>query len=382
VGTASAEAYDAYLSGLSYWYRHTPQAHVEALQQFERAVGHDPAFLRARAAAAKVYLFAFTRERSYSAAIGQHPYALLRRALTHLEVAWHRPIADVHVMRSWLAFRRHQLDLAIAEAEHALDLSPNDADALEALAEALIYAGRTEEGGAFADRALRQSPIQPAAPLYVKGIAAFVAGDPAGAVELFERAGRFAPEPSRFAAILAAAYSELGDAAAASGALELYKKALGTGGSLEDALWRHPFEELAVAERFAAGLKAAGAKWVSWEFLPIDRDNRLSGEELRALLFGHSIQGLNMTLALPWRQTRTVEGAVQDTGRWRAIWYAVPSGGVGRIEGDRLCETWPDLSAAVPFCVSVHRLPPGPWSRIGDYVMVNDLGAHLFKVVD
>ena len=52
-----------------------------------------------------------------------------------------QPNADYHVLRSWLALKKHQHDRAIAEAEQGLELNPNDVEALEALAEALAAMG-------------------------------------------------------------------------------------------------------------------------------------------------------------------------------------------------------------------------------------------------
>ncbi len=87
-----------------------------------------------------------------------------------------QPNADFHVVLSKFAVTKHQHDLAIAEAKRALELGPNDAGALEAAAQALIYAGQPEEGIEFAQQALRQNPTLRGRPLYLMGLGEFALG--------------------------------------------------------------------------------------------------------------------------------------------------------------------------------------------------------------
>ncbi|MCH8883835.1 MAG: hypothetical protein IIA41_10105, partial [SAR324 cluster bacterium] len=81
-------------------------------------------------------------------------------------------------MRAWLALGRYQHSRAIAEAKRALELSPNDVDALEALARARIYAGQPRSGIELAQKAMRQNPTLLARPFMLMGLAEFALGNP------------------------------------------------------------------------------------------------------------------------------------------------------------------------------------------------------------
>ena len=54
--------------------------------------------------------------------------------------------AESHVVRSRMALNKHQIGVALQEAERALEFNANDVDALKAKAGALIYSGKYEEG--------------------------------------------------------------------------------------------------------------------------------------------------------------------------------------------------------------------------------------------
>ena len=68
----------------------------------------------------------------------------------------------------------------------------DDLDALEALAEVLIYAGKPTEGRTHAERAMRLNPTIPANALYLIGLSHFASGNPKEAATFVERALRHA----------------------------------------------------------------------------------------------------------------------------------------------------------------------------------------------
>jgi TolB-like protein/class 3 adenylate cyclase len=410
-GTDNVAAHDAYLLGLSAYYRRTPEDNARAAAYFERAIGLDPDYAAAHTALAKVYVQAALGEQAYADELGIFWTEGYTRAARMLDKGMARPSADARTLNSWLALRKHQHGRAIAEAEAALALNPNDAEALEALAEALIYSGRPQDGIIQAQKAMAQNPLLLGRPLYLIGLAEFALGDSDRAIERLARAIELAPaHRPEFSGLLAAAYGELGRAAEAEAAFADYQEGLlnrpALAWSVEPqpfanprshtwwrvdlawAVYAHPFASRDVLERLAKGLKSAGATSGIGGFLPMYAENRLSGKELGALLFGSSISGKGFrpgeTL---WRQDRAADGAVRHRG------YPVHPGleraatGIGRIEGDRLCERWPGPGlgpdAALDTCVAIYRIADSKARlRWGDYVMATDTGPHPFSRID
>ena len=172
IGTDSIASYDAYLQGLSFYYRRTPKDNAKAAAHFEQAIELDPGYSVAYTALAKAYLQSIWDVR-YAAELGVTWRKSIAEAWKLLPKVNGQFDADLHVLRSWLALLRRQHQEAIAEARRALELRPNDADALEALADALIHAGQPKQGMDFAQRAMRQNPSLLARPLYLMGLAEF-----------------------------------------------------------------------------------------------------------------------------------------------------------------------------------------------------------------
>ena len=119
-------------------------------------------------------------------------------------------------------------------------------------------------------------------------------------------------------------------------------------------------------------------------YLPLHQQNKLSGSEIKALLFGKEIQGHRFWWEPhTWRQQRTTDGGVQHFG-WQIHPY-VQGGdtGIGRIENDMLCEQWADLPKNLEICVVVFRIPErNARSRCGDYVMATVTGPQPFKLAE
>jgi TolB-like protein/Flp pilus assembly protein TadD len=405
-GTDNAAAHDAYLLGLSAYYRRTPEENAKAAAYFAEAIQLDSNYSAAHTALAKVYVRAVIGEHAYAEKLGIFWADGYTRAWRLLEQGMARPNADFHVLRSWLALRKRQYDQAIAQARQALELNPNDADALEALAEALIYAGQAKAGIKFANRAMRQNPSLLGRPIYLVGLAEFAQGNPEKAVENLELAIREAPSrKADFAGILAAALGELGRAEQAEAAFRSFSQGILNRPSMAwsvkpeafanprfhtwrrlDLAWSvysYPFADRGVLERLAAGFEAAGAPSSVGGYLPLGATNALRGPEIESLLFGAEIKGKNFWLSeFVWHQRRTAAGAVMHVGD--PIHAGLPeiATGVGRIQDDMLCEQWPVLTKAFEICVVVFRVP-GRQARLrwGDYVMVTDTGPQPFSLI-
>jgi adenylate cyclase len=167
--TDNLEAYDFYLRGmesaLRAYYGTNKQANVQAQQLLEKAIELDPAYAEAYVGLGLTYFYdgfyrwSPDRTQSFDQAL-----ELLQKAIAlddSLPLA-HQLLSGVYV------WEKKQHDRAIAEAERAVALDPNNADGYVNLGSALTWAGRAEEGIGLMEKAMRLNPRYP--PMYLQGL--------------------------------------------------------------------------------------------------------------------------------------------------------------------------------------------------------------------
>jgi hypothetical protein len=375
--------------GLTFYYRRTPEAYAKAKAHFEQAVELDPNYSAAHTTLAKMYAQASLEAITFPNALGINWRAAAAKARRSLTKVQGQPNADVHVVRSWLALKRHQHKRAIAEAEQALELNPNNIDALEALAKAQIYAGQPKAGIELAEKAMRQNPTLLTRPFLLMGLAEFALGNPDKAAEHIERAFRLGSEEIDYAGILAAAYGELGNIDQAKAAYDIFRQGyVGRRPNLAWSMVLFPFSDRSVLERLAEGFKLAGVSVGIGGYLPLHEMNRLSGAEIEALLSGREIEGREFWTKQAWQRRQTADGEVEYGGfqiqpgiPWKVI------GSARIIQDDMLCEEWVSAIETLDICYVIFRIPDGEarirWGDfVGDFVIVTDTGPHPFRVVE
>ena len=175
LGTTNVAAHDAYLQGLSYYYRSTPADNAKAEPYFKQAIELDPQFARAYTALAKVYYKG--REWEYSQALVTWWRKAVFKAHRLLVRGDGDRIADVHVVRAQMALHKHQLRVARAEADRALELDANNVEALKVKAAVMIYSGDYAAGRTLADQVKRLDPVAIAEPLYLIALSYFATED-------------------------------------------------------------------------------------------------------------------------------------------------------------------------------------------------------------
>jgi adenylate cyclase len=383
IGTESVEAHDAYLLGLSFYYRRTPESFAKARTHFEQAIELDPGYSTAHVALAKLYAQAVSL--TYSRALKINNWDATAWARKALAEAGTDLNSDMHVVRSWLALNKYQHSRAISEAERALELNPNDVDALEALARARIYAGEPRSGIELAQSAMRQNPTLQARPFMLMGLAEFALGNPGNAVAHIERAFELGSQEITYAGIQASAYGKLGRIEQAQAAFTIFREGFGGAPDLARSVESFPFLDRGVLARLAEGLELAGVKvWFTREdggYLPLLASNRLSGAEIKRLLSGSKIEGKRFWYTDRWQRVETSEGNVAYSGT--DIQAGIPQDEIGtsRIEDDLICEQWPETPDAPELCSAIFRVPDGnARTRWGDYVLATDTGPHPFRL--
>ena len=213
--TSVPEAYDAFLRGWSHFRRKTPDDFARAIRYFKTAITLDPAYTRAYAALAGLYWDLAdknwsTATSAWSMRLGITMMEGLQREELYLKKAMENPGPLAHQVASGRFLRQGRHEMAIAEAQRAIDLDPNSAHALQAMGTVLIFAGQPGAATKWIDKAMRLSPKFEDDYLYLRGLAAFGDERYEEAAQLLIGAARHNPNDDRSLIVLAAAYGHLG----------------------------------------------------------------------------------------------------------------------------------------------------------------------------
>lgn len=225
--TIDPEARDSYVKGWESYQRDTPEEFVIAVAHFRRATRLDPEYRRAYAALAATYWRTWQQQWHHMLKISPRQRAW-EKARENLEKAMAQPTPLAHQIQSEMLFTNRHFDEAIAEAEKAISLEPNDPLGYIALANALTVAGRADEAVRLIRKAMHLNPNYPSSFLFALGLTEFSLGDYKEAAIALEQATRNEPLDYRPYLLLVASYGHLGAqeqaAAAISAANEVRRK--------------------------------------------------------------------------------------------------------------------------------------------------------------
>ena len=370
--TESAQAHDAFLRGWAHYLRATPEHYVLAVPFFEEAIRRDPGYGRAYAALASIHGNA--REKGWQTRLGLTPDDTLEKALDYLEKAKERPTPLSHQVASGFLSYAGRHDEAIAEAERAIALNANNPAGYFAKAKALTYAGRAAEAAEAIGKAMRFDPYYPPDYLFHLGMSRFGMERFDEAAEPLEEARKRVPDHRGTLTFLVATYGYLGRAEEAAFALGQLKQFAinavvdwrSSTTVLQANIW--PFAELADLERLRQGLRLGGMPEFRDEW-GLGRDDKLTGDEIRKLVFGRTLLGRHPVSGLTFTITRTADGRFTSEGLWS-------DSGVSRIVGDRLCNEWTKYG---PSCAVIYRNPDGSRKERSEYLLVQRSGAFPFS---
>jgi TolB-like protein/class 3 adenylate cyclase/rhodanese-related sulfurtransferase len=213
--TASAEAYDAFLRGWSYYQRSTPEDYARAVPHFEKAIELDPDYGRAYAALAAIYWTVTDKGQSTGGnywwmSLGIDPPSAIQLEQRNLQEAMKNPVVLAHRVASGRLSRQGKHEAAITEAERAVALDPNDPIAHKAMATALVYAGKPGEAAESIRQAIRLDPQFSHEYLFLLGLAQFGMERYEDAAETLTKAAQSNPDDERSLIVVAATYGHLG----------------------------------------------------------------------------------------------------------------------------------------------------------------------------
>ncbi len=242
-----------YLNRLGWAYYLTGR-YAEAIVTLQEAISRSPNFIATHVNLAISYLLQWFSQQSPAAQTLEPAVAAIQRAL-----AFSDSIYINHLVLGYISLFQQQYDQALAEMERGVTLTPTAAEGYAGLAEVLSLVGRSEEALEAASQALHLKPLVVDIHLINVGAAYAVAGHYTEARDSLQRfLSRY---PNRLDAhlILAAVYSELGQATEAQKeAAEVLR--LNPNFSLAVHKERMPIKDPAVLERHIAALRKAGLK--------------------------------------------------------------------------------------------------------------------------
>jgi adenylate cyclase len=215
--TESARAAAVFVRGWHHYHRYELWADRVALAAFSDAVALDPEFGRAHAALAALHWRCWLHRCGDGRHLGLASWGVVwDRAEHHLDLAMESPTALAHQVASRMLQQQGLHDEALAEAEQAAALEPNNPDAFATLAEVRTIAGSPRQALVELQRAqgtdLARSPLYPRA----LGRALFTANRFSEAMVALERAVALQPADVIALELLIASYGHLGRAEEAS----------------------------------------------------------------------------------------------------------------------------------------------------------------------
>jgi Flp pilus assembly protein TadD len=364
------------LKGWGHYLRLTPEDFAKAASSFRKAIELDTNYGRAYAALALVHWTGSTQSALLRGLEMQSQEARLR-SREYLQKAMKQPTSIAYNVSSQMYLYRRQHKDAISELERALSLDPNDPSCHQSMGFTLSMAGRPKEAIEYANRGMRLDPNNPSRYLWLLGLAHFCMGELAEAAALSEKALRLNPEDVGMGVQVAAFYGLLGRDQEARDTLETVRKKLFVD-KLERYMSYLPFKDRAVADRYAEGLLKAGVSGKPSGYFPAFNENQLTGEQIRALLFGSTITEMT-TLAHGGKVGFVIDCQKNGNFTWRAATNS--DSGKSRIEGDMICTQYQKNWWGLENCATVFRNPSGTPESKDEYFFGSDTGFRTFSPV-
>ncbi|MDI7862268.1 tetratricopeptide repeat protein [Rhizobiaceae bacterium n13] len=242
------------------------------------------------------------------------------------------------------------------------------------MARALAYNGRATDAKAYLDAAVRVAPHGSSSRLLLAGLVYFSLGQFEGAIAALDvidpKTFNFLNNQQRLF-LLAAAHAHLGHAemsAKSAADLETYRDANGL-----RAVSYLPFRQPADTARLLTGLTNAGVPDLPFGYR-WDSKDRLTGEEIKLLIFGNEVRGRDMD---------TGETYTRKTGLDGSSGISIGSfsrKGTSKVDGNLICSLW-DIAIAMN-CATIFRNPNGTRAGRNEYVFVTHEQRVEFSVVE
>ena len=250
--TVDLPAYDYYLRGLELQALRSPESLSRSRRMFEKAIGLDPIFARARAALGNTVLMEWIFGYSSDPETLETAREL---AVSAIEVDPEESSGHALLSSVYLWTRKH--DQALAAIRKAMTLDPHRAEWMAMLGEQLAWAGDLREGIPYILSAIRLDPEYPEWFVWNLGHAYYLTKDYEAALEAFEQALARNPDFWPTHVYLALCYDALGLSEKGAAEIEILK---GLAEKILEIPWedRLPYKDPGTGKHIHERLKAMG----------------------------------------------------------------------------------------------------------------------------
>jgi len=191
---------------------------------------------------------------------------------------------------------------------------------------------------------------------------------------------------------LAVVYANLGRTEEARNTLQpLIKYYAGKGVevvNLRSQMYLRPFKDKEVERRFADGLIKAGIPGEPGGYYKIYQENKLTGEQIKDLVFDQTVAGFDVVSGKQWRIKRDKDGKATYCGPKGYVKGKVADveetsdTGKSWIKGKRLYNQWANLYGGLEDCFPIYKNPEGMPEKKDEYIGVAVYGFVPFSVFD
>ena len=375
-GTKNPLAHEAYLKGQTHLRLWTPDDLVAAIDLFESALELDPEFSQVYTALASAYWNNIMGGREYYAKTGKE-YAESKVFMRHyINLSMENPTPKTYELLAFLELQRRNFDQAILHANKALFLAPNDADILRTIGIILIHTGQPDRAIYHLDKSMKLDPFNRT--FEIKTRAYFVLGKYEEAANCFENSITKMPDLVVGSPSIAATYAFLGQEVKAKKALETWlSKFLGPYPDTQTLYIQYTIKDDEVFNRLVNGLIKAGWKADPKAYYPIQKENKLDGQEIKPLVFGKTLSG-TLFGSYEWSNKITDDGNVMASNNLRKT---VDKGKVW-IESDLLCYQYEKRWGGIKYCCDVYRNKKGDRISKSEYLLMGDIWTFPFSVFE
>jgi TolB-like protein len=368
--TDNIAAYDLFLKGWEHYLRRTPENFFKAIPFFKKAVQIDSNYGRAYAALAATY---WQGSRLYFGlsqfGVSQEEGVLLARE--YLDEAMRNPTSLAHYLASDMDLHRYQWQAALSEAERGIALEPNNAIINLQMGYVLIMAGNPQKGLDFIKTAMRLDPHCPARALYFQGLAHFHMEEVEKTITFCERSLKLNQEMRESGVLLAVSYALLGRDDDVRRILAGITSHWTTTGILQFYMQDFPFKNSKIVARFVEGFVLSGLSKSALSYYKILDENRLTGQQIKALVFGRKVIGLEGWIERDKDGSANYRGHISGSDK-----------GQSRIENDLLCDKWQERYGGHKICYPVFRNPDGNPENQDEYFYITDLKIFPFSALE
>jgi len=252
-GTTNIQAYDMFMRGIDFYFRHNEKDNRQAQQFYKEAINIDKAY------AFPYAMLGFSHILDLLYGWGESPIKSFEQAETCAEQALtlNDSLDLSHLLMGWIHLFKRQHDEAIKEVERAIKLNPNGAMAHASLGLILVFSDKTELAIKFLKRAFRLDPIPPHHFYTYLAVAHRNNGEYEKAIDLAEKGLSGNPDQVTGYLILAASYSLLNRAEEAHKAVEEVLR-INPNFSLEYHGKMLPYKNQGALDKYINALRKAG----------------------------------------------------------------------------------------------------------------------------